>query len=555
MGSGETNTERLGRGGPFLPVTALGLLVGAVYLAFPARLYFGEGFKWALSEPSFTGGLFRFFHPHHLLYNPLGYLLHQLLVLVRPGLSPMISFRLLDTIAGLAGVVVFHQLVRGLWRREWLAALTAAGFAFSWGYWSHSINVEVYPVSVFFLVLGFSIAARTIRDPAAGPRVWVLFGLSAGASVLFHQSNVLFLSVPLAAALRFPRGRRAGLRRFCLFFAPTYMVVTVLPYLAVMAHLNFRTPKGALTWLLLYGHQADSYLSTGPSVIVWAVFSFVQMLLLVSYPAAAAVAAAPLVHPLLLLLLKWVAALLLGLLMLAAAWRWRQLSRSCGSCLVLAAALAVPYALFFTFWDPGGYFFWLPLGIPFWLVAGGAMAALPGGPMARAGIPVLGLAVLALFAVNFMGGVLPESRLSRVADHQLIQLAASHLGEGDLLLLNSPRMVMLSNFGGPLFYGYARAFGRFEVQCLYPGLDVPAQEAQLRELVGTGSHAGRGLWYLDEVLRGRSTHGGRAGQIREAFRRWKVRGVLAAAYSGRDAYNGSILYRLVPDPPPAASLQ
>lgn len=547
MGLAETDTERSGRGGPLFPVTALALLVGAVYLAFPARLYFGEGFKWALSEPEFTGGVFRFFHPHHLLYNPLGYLLHQLLTLVRPGLSPMISFRLLDTIAGLAGVAVFHQLARGLWRREWVAALTAAGFAFSWGYWSHCINVEVYPVSVFFLVLGFSIAVRTIRDPAAGSRVWVLSGLAAGVSVLFHQSNVLFLAVPLVAALRFP----GGLRFFIRFFAPVYAAVTVLPYLAVMVHLGFRTPKGALTWLFLYGHQADTYLGTGPSVIVHAVISLGRMLLLpASYTAAAAT---PLVPTPLLVGLKWAAALLLVLLLLTATLRWRLLSRRCGPCLALAAALTVPYVLFFTFWDPGGYFFWLPLGIPFWLVAGGAVASHSGGPMDHAGVPLLSLAILAMFAVNFIGGVLPDSRLSRVADHRLLQLAARHLGEGDLLLINAPRMEVLSNFGGPLFYGYARAFGRFEVQCLYPGLEAPAQEAQIREKVQAGLRDNRGLWYLDEVLNGRYTHGGRAGRIREAFRCWQLRKTMAEPSSGADVYSGSILYRLVPDPAPERS--
>ncbi len=542
-----TDRDRLPRGVSLISVTTIALLVGAVYLVFPARLYFGEGFKWALSEPAFTGGLFRFFHPHHLLYNPLGYLVHKLLSLLRPGLSPMISFRLLDTLAGLGGVLVFHQLIRTLWRREWLAGLTAAGFAFSWGYWSHCINVEVYPVSVFFLVLGFSVAARAVRRPAAGPGLWGLFGLAAGASVLFHQSNVLFLTVPLAAALLYPGGRRAGVRRLCRFFVPAYALVTLLPYLAVMLHLGFRAPGQALTWLFLYGHQAETYVGTGPSVVIHAVVSFGRMLLLPSTYTMAA--AAPLVPSWLLLGLKWASAMLLGLLLLSTVFRLRQFSRACGPCLVLAAALTVPYALFFTFWDPGGYFFWLPLGIPFWLVIAGAVASLPRGRMCRAGIAALGLSVMALFTVNLVGGVLPDSRFSRVDDHQLLRLAAGQMDEGDLLLLNSPRMEVLSNFGGPLFYGYVRAFGPYEVQCLYPGLDIPEQEAMLRDLVVSCRRTGRGLWYLDEVLRGRSTRGGREGGIQEAFHRWGVRSVLAAAHSGGDAYNGSILYRLVPDPP------
>jgi hypothetical protein len=547
MGPVDTDRDRSPRGASLISGTALALLVGAVYLLFPARLYFGEGFKWALSEPAVTGGLFRFFHPHHLLYNPLGYLVHQLLSLLRPGLSPMISFRLLDTLAGLGGVLVFHRMICALWRRNLTAVLSSAGFAFSWGYWSHCVNVEVYSVSVFFLVLGFSIALRAVRNPASGPGLWGLFGLVAGVSVLFHQSNVLFLTVPLAAALQHPGGWRHGMGLLWRFFVPAYVAVTILPYLAVMLHLGFRAPGPALTWLFLYSHQAETYLGTGPSVVIHAVISFGRMLLLpASYTTVTAV---PLVPPQVLLALKWASALLLGLLLVPTVFHWRQFARSRGPGLVLAAALTVPYALFFTFWDPGGYFFWLPLGIPFWLVIAGAAASLPWGRRPHAGAGVLGLAVLALFTVNFVGGVLPESRLSRVDDHQLLQLVAGQMGEGDLLLLNSPRMEVLSNFGGPLFYGYARAFGSCEVQCLYPGLEIPEQEARLRDLALSCRRTGRGLWYLDEVLGGRSTRGGREGVIREAFHRWGMRSVLAAAHSAGDVYNGSILYRLVPDPP------
>ncbi len=35
-------------GARWLFVSALALFTAAVYLAFPARLFFGEGFKWAL---------------------------------------------------------------------------------------------------------------------------------------------------------------------------------------------------------------------------------------------------------------------------------------------------------------------------------------------------------------------------------------------------------------------------------------------------------------------------------------------------------------------------
>jgi len=546
MSSNSQGTQPLWRGG-LLPAAVLALLVTAVYLAFPSRLYFGEGFKWALSEPSEHGGLFRFFHPHHLLYNPLGYLLHHVLALLRPGLSPMISFRLLDTAAGLGGVLVFHHLLRRLLRDGRLAWAAAAGFAFSWGYWTHGINVEVYAVSVFFLVVGFSIAERAVRDDAAGWGTWCGLGFTAGAAVLFHQSNVLFLAVPLAAAFFHPRGRGPGLARFARGFVPAYAATTVLPYLAVMIHLGFRSSHAALTWLFLYGHQTDTYVGTDASVVTLALISFVRMLLLPSTYTSAF--ADPLVSPPLLLVLKWSAAVLLGLLVLAAAGNIRRLRRHHGPVLRLAVALAVPYVLFFTFWDPGGYFFWLPLGITFWLTVGCAAASLPPPRWSRAGPLLLGLAVAALFAVNFAGGVLPESRFSRVDDHRLMGTVTGLVDAGDLVLLNSPRMDRLSNFGGPLFYGYSRAFGRFETFCLYPALEAPELRRELDRRVADALGQGLGVWYLDEVLGGRGTTGGRGGSIREAFDGWGLRTELAAAHPGGDAYGGSMLYRLVEVPP------
>jgi len=532
-----------------LPVSIVALLTGLVYVLFPARLYFGEGWKWALSEPSITGGLFRFYHPHHLLYNPLGYLVHQAFALLRPGLSPMISFRLLDTLAGIGGVVVFHGLARSLWRREWLAGLAAAGFAFSWGYWSHAINVEVYPVSIFFLVLGFSLVVRVARDPAAGAGLWRWLGLVSGAAVLFHQTNVLFLIAVFTVALRAPGGPRPGLRRFFRHFVPVYVAVTVLPYLAVMWHIGLRTPGEALTWLFLYGHQADTYVGTDLSVVVHALISLGRMLLLPStYLAAGLHQAVPVP---LLLALKGGAAVLLAGLLLAGLLQFRRLADDGAHWLFPAVALAIPYGLFFTFWDPGGYFFWLPQSIPFWLLAGGAVYVLPRGWLSRLAVPLLGVAVLTLFLVNLVGGILPESRLDRLADHRLVQTMDGEVRGGDLVLLNNARMKMLSNFGGPLFYGYARAFARFEVHCLLPGLDDPEYASTTRTMVAERLRAGHGVFYLDETLQGRPTHGENLGLIREAFEAWGLRPVLVTAHPGGDVYSGTILYRLEPGSPSA----
>lgn len=545
MPSKSQGTKPMPRGS-LLPSAALALLAAVFYIAFPARLYFGEGFKWALSGPAEHGGLFRFFHPHHLLYNPLGYLSHQLLALMNPGLSPMISFRLVDTLAGLGGVVVFHRMLRRLLDEERVAWAAAAGFAFSWGYWTHSINVEVYAVSMFFLVTGFALALRLVRDETAGWSAWAGLGLAAGAAVLFHQSNVLFLAVPLTAALLHPRGRGAGLALLAGGFAPAFAAATVLPYLAVMFHLGYRTPRAAMTWLFLYGHQADTYVGTGASVVYYALISFVRMLLLPSTYTSAF--AEPPLPPPLLLALKWSSAVLLGLLLLAAAINVRHLLRRWGFALPLAAALAVPYALFFTFWDPGGYFFWLPLGISFWLVIGCSVAGFSSFRLPGAGMVLLGLAVPALFTVNFTGGVLPESRFSRVDDHRLMKTVAGPVEAGDLLLLNSPRMDRLSNFGGPLFYGYARAFARFETSCLYPGLDDPERRRELDRRVAQTLRSGRRVWYLDEVLGGRGTTGGYGSEIREAIAGWGLHKEFVAAHAGNDAYSGSVLYRLVEVP-------
>jgi hypothetical protein len=304
-----------------------------------------------------------------------------------------------------------------------------------------------------------------------------------------------------------------------------------------------------MTWMFLCGHQADTYVGTGPSVIYHALVSCSRLLLLPSTYLAAGTS--PALPAPILQGLKLLAAALLGLVLVAGALRFSRLWAGATAWLPLALALAVPYGLFFTFWDPGGYFFWLPQAIPFWLLAGAAALNLPRRLPPRTGTVLVGAAVTALFLLNLAGGILPESRLDRVADHRLSRTLSGEVEAGDLVLLNSSRMEILSNFGGPLFYGYARAFAPYEVHCLLPGLDDPGFAADTQAMVDGLLGEGYAVYYLDETLHGRPTHGGRGGRIREAFRRWGLRPVLVKTHPGGDAYGGTLVYRLERDALPA----
>jgi len=101
-------------------------------------------------------------HPHHLLYEPLGYLFWNLLSFVGWKVRSIIALEIFDLVLGSISLAVFARGLQLLEpRKKWLALVCALGLGFCYAYWHFSVEPEVYILSVLFLNLAFYAMLRT----------------------------------------------------------------------------------------------------------------------------------------------------------------------------------------------------------------------------------------------------------------------------------------------------------------------------------------------------------------------------------------------------------
>jgi hypothetical protein len=234
---------------------ALAALLLLAYLAFPSRT-FGLDSAWYAYEARYYEDPF---HPHHLLYNSLGWVLNRAVNAV----VAVDTLAVLTAANGLFTATLILVLYR-LLRRLQVSAYAACGFAllcgFSAGIWSMATSVEVYPLTVLLQITALWRLSRPLTRTTSA-----LVGGLVGLAMLFHQTGVFFApavayllyalpqpqleggaSSPVAEASRYTRLLRPGIALAVAF------VVVAVPYALVAASRGLRTPQDVVHWVLSY---------------------------------------------------------------------------------------------------------------------------------------------------------------------------------------------------------------------------------------------------------------------------------------------------------------
>jgi hypothetical protein len=460
-----------------LDVLFLGLTGGALLLfgLFPNRDFLGDGLLYAYDIERGQ----RLFHPHHVLYNPTGYLLFTLL---RPlGIGRVLGpLTLLNSVAGALAIGFFYLLLKHLTGEPRWAAGGAALFGLSFGWWLYAISVETYTIPILFLVVALYLIARRPLSVSEPPRAlaWQLAVLSALAC-LYHQSHIFF--VPGLALWLW--GRLRARWRFLLTYLLVTGVLVTLGYLVAAALEGQLSSLGTFTyWLTSYAHRG-----------LWGQGLTWRSIPVLVSTLARAVWALP--KALLTGVVGRAVAVLLGLAFVGSlAVLLLRRGRSALAALrregALAGASATWFALYggFTFWwQPGNVEFVLPLLVPFWMLvmvalAGrgvqwnaptGRMNPAPTAPLSLKGRgdggegeagsrpppgptghpsprsgggpgwgpnnlhpALLVAAIAALFLNNFLGRVLPASHLANNGAYGAAVEISRHLAPDDLLVVD-----------------------------------------------------------------------------------------------------------------------
>ncbi|MCA0351957.1 MAG: DUF2723 domain-containing protein [Chloroflexi bacterium] len=276
------------------------------------------------------------FHPHHLLYGPLGeivYWLSQGLGYRGMAFGPL---QMLNVLAGASGVIIWWRLLQRLTNQPWLATSGSVlvGGAYAW--WYYAVEVEVYTLAGLFLIIATGLLIRLAEAPKTLSN-WRWLGLAHSAAILFHQTNVLWLVPVLAVWLSAAWGTTAWQQRWQAFlqYAMVGLLVVGGSYAIVMFGLSgFRTWPQVQQWLF-------EYANTG----LWGTTNantFANLLNGWQHT----------IH-------GWLGGAVLLASLGLIAWRWRLMWRQSRMLVVLAATWLITYSLFFGWWEPDNIEFWI----------------------------------------------------------------------------------------------------------------------------------------------------------------------------------------------------
>ena len=211
------------------------------------------------------------FHPHHLFYHVFALLWYKMLLLFGFGGSSFEKIASLNIFFGAGGISVIFLMLQQNFKLPILrAALYASITGVSFGYWYFTESVEVYIIPLFFVLL----ALKFFFDEK--PVVYV--ALAAGVAVLFHQVHCLF-GLAIIITLFFSDYDRQNKLRNITIFAGAYALIIIIPYAAVLWHLELGSIDDITYWLTLYHHEVNTWVEPHDKSIIKAGIGFFNSLL------------------------------------------------------------------------------------------------------------------------------------------------------------------------------------------------------------------------------------------------------------------------------------
>lgn len=350
------------------------------------------------------------FHPHHLLYGPLGASIRALAAMLGWQGSVKIWLQVVNALAGATGVVLIFLLCRALTGVLVPSLAAALSVGLSYAYWYYAVEVEVYTLAAIALIASLWLLAMIARAPTWQTAVWL--GLVQALAVLGHQTNVL-LTLPglLTIWLAVP-DRRHSFALTLAYLLPLTMVVGGA-YLWVAFGVS-RMQSWGEVWVWLTGYArtgfwggainetklvglgkgwSETLALTGGSMVGMAGL----FLLLIGWRGIAC-----LPRPLLVGLLSW----LMG------------------------------YGLFFLWWEPDNIEFWIASLPPLAVLLSAALAARHPFDRWRAGLAgYAGLALALVLLVLNLPAIRERGDASRDLQRWIAAALAANSQPGDLIIV------------------------------------------------------------------------------------------------------------------------
>lgn len=407
------------------------------------------------------------FHPHHLLYGPLGAATYQLAQLIGYRGAALLPLQLINALAGASGVTIWVMTLRWRTGRTDLALLGGGLLATAYAWWYYAVEVEVYTLAALFLIVGSARLLRLLDDPL-WRRGWLWLGLAHSGAILFHQTNVLWaLPVLLGWWLaRWPESTAWPIRlRLLGGYLAVGLAMVGGSYAMVMIGLSgFRSWEQIRTWLFEYaatgfwggpvGTETLRKLGEGWRLTLAEVGGGLLLLVLLAIVALAAPQ----------LRRRW----------------WRELA--------LAGTWIAVYTLFFGWWEADNIEFWIATLLPMSLAVVLALACYAG----RRRLVALGLAwaIVAVLLVQNGRSIAQRGNQENDADRQIVTLLAEVGATEDLYLVPNglQELYLRYEFERPNVLALSLGVGDWEAGC-----------AIIRAAIVRTTTAGYAVWIAEAV--------------------------------------------------------
>ncbi len=416
-------------------------------------------------------------HPHHLLFGPMGQgFLSLWNVLLPQASNPFLPLQLMVAAMGAATAFLIALLVMHRTNDRWTALLSAGIFAVMHSVWSYSTEVEVMIPALFFVLLAVYVLQTTTRFVGR----LVLVTVTVSTSILLHQISVIFC-LAVAVYLWSSSGRKHAVT-----VAAASAATVALVYVAVaLLSLAEPSPGAIVDWML----SARSRSVTGTISIVEQLAAGAKgALQTVVSPVGPADLGSRASGVMGMILAATSAGLVLAMIT-AAAWVGYAVVRKglardafVRFCLVWLVAMAV----FVLWFEPDNIEYWIYCGPPALFLAVEVLAERLRTQLRRS----VGWILLALLlTVNLYTSIAPRTNGANAAYGPFVGAVRGHMQPGDLILA--------APSGSSILVGAEAVAVPF-----LTGVDLIVVDDSVNERVRTTWTRGNHVYILQEVLRG-----------------------------------------------------
>ncbi|MBV9790818.1 MAG: glycosyltransferase family 39 protein [Chloroflexi bacterium] len=441
--------------------SALALLALAVFLPTLSDVHTFDALSYIRDVDQRAGF---FFHPHHLLYSPTGWLFWQVWRVFGYDGGSELALKVLNSLVSAACGFGLYRLTLRI-SGSWWAALTAAGLLlFNYGVWYFSVEVEVYILALVWLLAALALLIELVTQPRT--RTAPLLGVSLGLAALYHQTNGLLVPVVIAGMLLSPLSWRERIKRLVISGSLAGAIVALGYLLVGFGYNGYRSFSQLREWMFFFvetgwwGHATRDRLTDlgaglGNTISTEGALPF------------------------------WIGILVLLVLGLPSAARtWPRIVAICGLWIAI-------YGGFFSWWEGENIEFWIGTLLPLWLLVGlsvarlGALATRSTAARLGQGVSLVSVVVPLLMVWHNYPIVERRGDASQDLQRQLADGIKAATAPADLII--SPGGVMELYLP---YYEDRHNLRTLNATLFEVGGDIPAAFERLRGEIKAGLHAG-----------------------------------------------------------------